>query len=269
MKQILQTRAAKLISLFRCLQLWSHQTARLAPWLADLTPPAWLGWWARELLEGDCSPSSEPWPLLEDQTSGIDLGPELHYPRNVEYAQSLMTCEPHFLKLATSQSWGHQHFENEFFLRQRTIHPISEITEVESLLVSNLKPGWCLDSFVFSRRWGDQMSPQNVFSFRQAGIARHYIAWDCILLTLNCSTQRLFLCPKHCQLTEQKTQQAAPSVVRKDKEMWWFSVSKNLKSGGQEEPRICEGCFKVQRKQWFGGVSCRGFVGRGALWRHD
>lgn len=63
------------------------------------------------------------------------------------------------------------------------------------------------------------MSPQNVFSFRQAGIAKHYIAWDCILLTLNYSTQRLFLRPKHCPLTAQTTQQAALSVVRKGEEM--------------------------------------------------
>lgn len=75
----------------------------------------------------------------EDQTSGIDLGSELHYRRNAEYARALMACEPHFLKLATSQHRDRQHLKNEFFMRQRTSHPISEITEVESLSVSNLK----------------------------------------------------------------------------------------------------------------------------------
>ena len=168
MKQILQTQAAKLINLFRSLQLWSHQTARLAPWLAALTLPGWLGA-GRGVAWRDCSTSSEHWPLLEDQTSGIDLGPELHYPRNVEYARSLTACEPHFLKLATSQSWGHQHLKNEFFLRQRTSHPISEITEIESLPVSNLKPGWRLDSFVFLVDEGITCHPKMSFPFyRQA-----------------------------------------------------------------------------------------------------
>jgi hypothetical protein len=91
------------------------------------------------MCRGSCSTSLVCWPLSEDQTSGIDLGPELHYRRNADYVQALTACEPHFLKLATSQHRDHQHLKNEFFMRQRTSHPISEITEVESLSVSNLK----------------------------------------------------------------------------------------------------------------------------------
>lgn len=91
------------------------------------------------MCRGDCSTSLVCWPP-SDQTSGSDLGPELHYGRNAEYVQALtIACEPHFLKLAASQLRDHQHLKNEFFLRQRTSHPISEITEVESLSVSNLK----------------------------------------------------------------------------------------------------------------------------------
>lgn len=33
------------------------------------------------------------------------------------------------------------------------------------------------------------MSSQKVFSFPQAGIIRYLIAWKCMLLKLNCSTQ--------------------------------------------------------------------------------
>lgn len=62
-----------------------------------------IGVAGRESL-GNGSASSQHWPLLEDQASGIDLGLGLHYPKNVEYAQSLMACEQHFLELATSQN---------------------------------------------------------------------------------------------------------------------------------------------------------------------
>lgn len=114
--------------------------------------------------KGPVQQGSEHGPLSGDPTSGIDLGPELHYPRNAEYAQALLACELHFLNLARSQDGGHQHLKNEFFMRQRIIHPISEITEVESLSVSHLKQGRHSDSLIFwVYREEDQISPPNVF----------------------------------------------------------------------------------------------------------
>lgn len=75
------------------------------------------------------------------------------------------------------------------------------------------------------------MSPQNVFSFRQAGIARHYIAWDCILLTLNCSTQRFSLSktlPTNCSKDS-----TGSTKCGKERQRNVMILSKNLKSRGK------------------------------------
>lgn len=84
MKQILET-SCQAHQLAQISATWVSANYLLSSLISFLKTLRLIGVVGRGNL-GNSLASSQHGPLLEDQTSGIDLGLGLHYPKNVEYA---------------------------------------------------------------------------------------------------------------------------------------------------------------------------------------